>query len=383
MANKDYYEVLGVNKSATQDEIKKAYRKKAKELHPDSYQGSEKAKAEEKFKETSEAYSVLSDEQKRASYDRFGSDFANGAGNYGGYGNTAGFDFSGFSNGGMGFDIDLEDILGSVFGGGFGGFKSSAKSGPIKGTDLRYNMKLTFEEAIFGVNKEILISRNEKCSSCSGTGAKSGSSTVTCSNCNGTGKIHTVQNTIMGSFSSVKTCDKCHGEGKITKEPCEECNGTGNLKRPKKINVKIPAGIDDGQAIALSGEGDSGIKGGQNGDLFIVVTVMPHKVFKRKGYNVFFEKKIPFVKAVLGGKITIPTLEGEEQFNVPEGTQPGTIFVLRGKGVPRGMSRGNLEFKVDIEIPKKLSDKQRELLEQYAVCCSEEVESKKKGFFGK
>lgn len=387
MANKDYYDILGVSKSASQDEIKKAYRRKAKEFHPDSYQGAEKGKAEEKFKEISEAYSILSDEQKRANYDRFGSDFVNGNGNpYGNYGGAAGFDFSGFSNGGMGFDIDLEDILGSVFGGGFGSSKSHTKKGPVKGTDLRYNMRLTFEEAVFGVSKEINISRNEKCSSCHGSGAKSGTATVTCSKCNGTGRIQTVQNTIMGTFSSVKTCDACHGEGKVVKEPCETCSGTGNVKKSKKIVVKIPAGIDDGQAIALSGEGDAGQRGGPNGDLFIVVTVMPHKIFKRKGSNIYFEKKIPFVKAVLGGKVTIPTLEGEEQFSIPEGTQPGTTFVLKGKGVPKGISRGNLEFKVDIEIPKKLSDKQRDILEQYAACCSEEVdtkETKKKGFFGK
>lgn len=387
MASKDYYGVLGVSKNATQEEIKKAYRKKAKELHPDSYQGEEKKAAEEKFKEASEAYSILSDEQKRSNYDRFGSDFANssGAGYGGAYGNAAGFDFSGFSNGGMGFDIDLEDILGSVFGSSFGGFKtgSSKKSGPIKGTDLRYNMRLTFEEAVFGVNKEISISRNEKCNVCSGTGAKNGSGYVTCSKCNGTGKIQTVQNTIMGTFSTVKTCEKCNGEGKIIKEPCEACNGVGTIKKTKKIMVKIPSGIDDGQAIVLTGEGDVGQKGGTSGDLFIVVTVMPHKIFKRKGLDIYFEKKIPFVKAVLGGDITIPTLEGDVTFNIPDGTQPGTVFVMRGKGIPRGMSRGNLEFKVDIEIPKKLSDKQRELLEQYAICCSEEVGNKKKGFFGK
>lgn len=385
MANKDYYSMLGVSKTATQDEIKKAYRKKAKELHPDSYQGAEKEVAEEKFKQVSEAYSILSNENKRANYDRFGSDFVNNAGgaNYSAYGNTAGFDFSGFSNGGMGFDIDLEDILGSVFGSSFGGFKSSNKSGPIKGTDLRYNMRLTFEEAVFGVNKEISVARNEKCNMCSGTGAKKGTTTTTCDKCNGKGKVQTVQNTIMGTFSSVKVCDKCHGEGKIVKEPCESCNGVGTIKKTKKIVVKIPSGIDDGQAIALSGEGDVGQKGGINGDLFIVVTVTPHKTFKRKGSTIYFNKKIPFVIAVLGGNITIPTLEGDESFYIPEGTQPGTVFVIRGKGVPKGISRGNLEFKVDIDIPKKLSDKQRQILEQYAICCSEDVSNKKKGFFGK
>ena len=376
MAGKDYYEILGVSKSATQDEIKKAYRSKAKQYHPDSNKGNEK-EAEAKFKEVSEAYSILSDESKRAQYDRFGSDFANG--NYAGYGaGTSGFDFGGFSGG---FDIDLEDILGSMFGGGFGGFKQT-KTGPIKGSDLRYNMKLTFEEAVFGVKKEISITRNEKCSSCNGNGSKNGA-TITCDKCHGTGKIQTVQNTIMGTFNTVKTCDKCHGEGKIIKEPCETCSGTGSVRKAKKIEINIPAGIDDGQAISLSGQGDAGKRGGPNGDLFIVVTVIPHKTFTRKGKNIYFATKIPFVKAVLGGSIKIPTLEGEQEFEIPAGTQPDTIFTLKNKGVPSRTGRGNLEFKVQIEIPRKLSDKQRELLEQYAISCSEEVGPKKKNFFGK
>lgn len=389
MANKDYYGILGVSKDATTEEIKKAYRKKAKELHPDSHQGENKKAAEEKFKEASEAYSVLSDKTKKAQYDKFGSDFANGspagAGGYSSYGNSAsGFDFSGFSNGNMGFDIDLEDILGSVFGMGFGGSKGSKNSNaPSKGADLRYNMKLTFEEAVFGVTKEISISRNEKCSTCSGTGAKAGTAKVKCSACSGTGKVKTVQHTIMGSFSSVKACDTCHGEGSIVKEVCEECRGTGTVKKTRKIDVKIPAGIDDGQALALTGEGDSGKKGGPNGDLFIVVTVQPHKIFKRQGSKISFNIKIPFVKAVLGGNISIPTLEGEETFFIPEGTDTGTIFTLRGRGVPiRGTSRGVLEFKVQIDVPKKLSEKQKEILEQYAIACSEETGNKKKSFFG-
>jgi len=386
MASKDYYGVLGVDKNANAEEIKKAYRKKAKEFHPDSYKGESKKVAEDKFKEASEAYSILSDTTKREQYDRFGSDFVNNpGGGFSGYGNSAsGFDFSGFSNGNMGFDIDLEDILGSVFGMGFGGGKGkgSKQNGPTKGTDLRYNMKLTFEEAVFGVSKEISITRNEKCSTCSGTGAKSGTSRVTCSSCNGTGKVKIMQNTIMGSFSSVRICENCNGEGSVIKEHCEECNGSGVVKKSRRIEVKIPAGIDSGQAIVLSGEGDSGKRGGANGDLFIVVTVIPHKTFKREGSKISFNTKIPFVKAVLGGNILIPTLEGEESIYIPEGTEPGTTFVLKGKGVPtRNNSRGNMEITVQIEIPKKLSDKQKEILEQYATACSEEVGNKKKGFW--
>lgn len=375
MASKDYYEILGVSKTATQDEIKKAYRVKAKQYHPDMNE--DKAAAEEKFKEASEAYSVLSDEKKRAQYDQFGADFANAG--YSGFSNAGGFDFSGFS-GGMGFDIDLDDILGSVFGGGFGGFKT-AKNGPVKGADLRYNMTLTFEEAVFGVEKEITVNRSEKCTKCNGTGSKSSSGSVTCSKCNGKGKVQVVQNTIMGTFSTVKPCDECSGTGKVIKDPCEECQGTGSVRRPRKIKVKVPAGIDNGQAIALSSQGDVGKRGGPNGDLFIVVTVTPHKTFTREGSNIKFSTTIPFVKAVLGGNITIPTLEGEETFAIPEGTQPGTVFTLKNKGVPTRMGRGNLQFSVQIEIPRKLSDKQRELLEQYAVSCSEEVNTKKKGFF--
>lgn len=377
MAGKDYYEILGVSKNATAEEIKKAYRSKAKQYHPDSNKGNEK-EAEAKFKEVSEAYSILSDDTKRQQYDRFGADAVNGNG-FGGYG-TGGFDFGGFSGG---FDIDLEDILGNMFGGGFGGFKQSSKNGPIKGSDLRYNMKLTFEEAIFGVRKEISITRTEKCVACHGSGSKNGSSTIECDKCHGVGKVQSVQNTIMGTFSTVRICDKCNGEGKIIKEPCEVCSGTGNVRKGKKIEINIPAGIDDGQAISLTGQGDAGRRGGPNGDLFIVVSVIPHKIFTRKGKNIYFETKIPFVKAVLGGKIKIPTLEGEEFFEIPEGTQPDTIFTLRNKGVPSRNGRGNLEFKVQIEIPRKLSDKQRELLEQYAISCSEEVGNKKKGFFGK
>ncbi len=382
MASKDYYDTLGVSKTATQDEIKKAYRQKAKQYHPDSNQGNEK-EAEAKFKEVSEAYSVLSDESKRAQYDRFGADAVNGNGyagyGAGGFGGASGFDFSGFSGG---FDIDLEDILGSMFGGGFGSYKTAAKNGPVKGSDIRYNMKLTFEEAVFGVKKEISITRSESCSSCNGTGSKTGEKT-TCDKCHGAGKVQSVQNTIMGTFSTVKVCDKCGGEGKIIKEPCETCSGSGTVKKAKKVEITIPAGIEDGQAIALQGQGDAGKRGGQNGDLFIVVSVMPHKIFKRKGRDIYFETKIPFVKAVLGGPIKIPTLEGEMEFTIPEGTQPGTSFTVRNKGVPFRNSRGDLEFKVQIEIPKKLSDKQRELLEQYAISCSEEVTTKKKGFFGK
>ena len=382
MSKRDYYEVLGVSKNATPEEIKKAYRKKAKEFHPDSYTGDDKKAAEEKFKEASEAYSVLSDQNKKAQYDRFGHGFENAG--YGGAG-AGGFDFSGFSSGGMGFDIDLDDILGSVFGGSFGGFSSGRKKkGPTKGADLRYNMKLTFEEAVFGCSKEINITRNETCPDCHGSGAKKGTTEVKCEDCNGTGRIQVTQNTIMGSFSTVKTCEKCGGEGKYNPNPCDTCSGTGTVRKSRKIEITIPKGIDNGQAISLSSEGDAGRKGGPAGDLFVVVTVMPHKVFKRRGNDICLDLKIPFVKATLGGKVMVPTLEGDYEFSIPEGTQPGAVFNIKNKGVPslRTHAIGDLEFKVEIEVPKKLNDKQKEALRQFAEASNEEV-SKKKGFWEK
>lgn len=380
--SKDYYEILGVSKSATDDELKKAYRKLAKQYHPDAQQDEgAKQKAEVKFKEISEAYSVLSDSQKRAQYDRFGSNFEQ-AGFGGGAGGFGGFDFSGFG-GGMGIDIDLDDILGSVFGGGFS--SSAKKNGPTKGADLRYNMNVTFQEAAFGVKKEINISRNESCDSCHGTGAKPGTNTVTCGNCNGKGKVQVTQNTIMGAFASVRTCDKCNGEGKIIQNPCEQCNGKGSNRKTKKIEINIPAGIDNGQAISLRGEGDIGKKGGPNGDLFVVVSVSPHKIFKRSGYDILTEINVPFAKMVLGGTIKVPTLEDEVEFTVPEGTQTGTKFRLKDKGIPNihGRGRGKLEFTVKVDIPKKLTDEQRKILSDFASTFGDEVSSRKKGFFNR
>jgi molecular chaperone DnaJ len=387
--SKDYYDILGVSKDASDDELKRAYRKMAKQYHPDANSAEDKATAEAKFKEVNEAYSVLSDKNKRAQYDRFGSNFEQagfgGGSSYGGGNGFGGFDFSGFS-GGMGVDIDLDDILGSVFGGGFGGFNSSAKrNGPSKGADLRYNMNITFEEAAFGTNKEINISRNESCDTCSGTGAKPGTSKVTCDKCGGKGKIQVTQNTIMGSFATVKTCDKCDGEGKITPTPCEKCGGKGSVKKIKKIEINIPAGIDNGQAISLRGEGDIGKKGGPKGDLFVVVNVAPHKVFTRNGFDIFADISVPFTKLVLGGKIKVPTLEEETEIEIPEGTQTGTKFKLKDKGIPsiHGRGRGYIEYTVNVDIPKKLTDRQREILNEFANENGDEVSPKKKNFFGR
>lgn len=387
--SKDYYKILGVSKDATDDEIKKAFRKLAKANHPDAQQDeAAKKQAEVKFKEINEAYSVLSDKTKRAQYDRFGSNFEQaGFGGQGGYYSNGfgGFDFSGF-NGGMGIDIDLEDILGSVFGGGFGGgFNSSKREGPTKGADLRYNMNITFEEAAFGTSKQINITRNEQCSTCHGSGAKPGTNPVTCDKCGGKGKVQATQNTIMGTFSTVKTCDKCGGTGKIIPTPCEVCSGKGTIRKTRKIDINIPAGIDNGQAISLRGEGDAGKKGGIAGDLFVVVNVMSHPIFTRRGHDIFATVKVPYTKLVLGGTVKVPTLEGESEINIPDGTQVGSVIKIKEKGIPNihGKGRGNIEYTIQVDIPKRLNDKQKEALKSFADIMGEEVQIKKKGFWNK
>ena len=351
--SKDYYSILGVSKDATADDLKRAYRKLAKKYHPDAQHTEEdKKNAEAKFKEINEAYSVLSDDTKRAQYDRFGSNFEQAGGfgaNYGGYDGFSGFGgFNGFG----GMDIDLEDILGSVFGGGFSSSKKT--QGPSRGADIKTTLSLKFEEAAFGVKKEINVTRNEKCDSCNGSGAKPGSRIVTCDKCGGRGKIQMTQNTIMGAFSTVKTCDKCGGSGKVIETPCEKCSGKGIVRKSRKIEINVPAGIDDGQAISLRGEGDAGKKGGPNGDLYVVMKVSPHRYFKRNGFDISANVRVPFAKMALGGDIKIPTLEGEMEFSIPEGTSSGTKFRVKDQGIPvlNGRGRGILEFTVDVDVPK-------------------------------
>ena len=388
MATKrDYYEVLGVSKTATDDELKKAYRKLAKKYHPDANPDNPK-EAEEKFKEVNEAYETLSDPQKRKMYDQFGPDgpqgFGGGAGGpFGGQGGyysytTSGFD--GFSDFG-----DLGDIFSSFFGGGFGSRSSRTNQGPVKGADLKASIDITFEEAYTGVEKEIYITRNEECNTCHGSGAKPGTKTETCNICHGTGTVKQVQTTILGQMQTTKTCSNCHGTGKVIKEPCETCRGKGKVRKQAKIRIKIPAGIDDNQTIVLRNEGEPGERGGAKGDLYIVVRLKKHSIYTRNGDRVFCDIPITFTQATLGADLKIPMLDGStEIYRIPEGTQTGTKFTIRNKGFKAVNSnyQGDFVFTVQVQVPKRLSKEQRELLVELAKTMNEQPPVKKKGIFG-
>ena len=352
MAEKrDYYEVLGVAKDASEADLKKAYRVLAKKYHPDLNPGN--TETEQHFKEVSEAYAVLSDTKKRADYDRFGHEGVNGAG---------------FSAGFSGFDF--ADIFESFFGGGsFGsGFGSGTRKNQARrGGDIRYNLNIEFMEAVFGVEKEVSVTRNENCSECLGTGAKNGTAYENCTRCSGSGQIRERQRTILGEFVNVRTCDSCMGEGKTISEKCSNCSGRGILKKNKRISVKIPAGIDVGQTISLRGEGNPGSKGGLSGDLLVHISVKEHPVFHRVGDDIGIRVPITFSQAALGAKIEIPTLEGIETYSIPEGTQTNTEFKLKGKGVPklRGNGRGDIYLQIYVEIPVKLKRRQKELIKEF------------------
>ena len=376
MADKrDYYEVLGVNKDANETDIKKAYRNLAKKYHPDMNPGDKEAEA--KFKEANEAYEVLSDSSKRAKYDQYGHaafDPAAGAGGYGG----------GFG----GFDVDLGDIFGSFFGGGgfggFGGGQRAQRNGPQKGEDIEVEVTISFEEAVFGCKKEINFTRLKKCSSCNGTGAASGSA-ETCPTCRGTGQRRVMQNLGGMQFQSTTTCDKCRGTGKFIKDPCQKCRSTGLERENKKLTVDIPAGIDHGKGLVIRGAGNDGKNGGPAGDVYVMVSVRRSTTFQRDGYNIFCEIPITISEATLGAEIEVPTLEGMDTYTIPEGTQTGTTFTMRGKGVPviNSSRRGDLIFRVNVEIPKGLTSKQKELLRAFAEECGESHYAKKSGFFKK
>ena len=371
MSKQDYYEILGIDKNAIDADIKKAYRKLAKQYHPDLNPGDKTA--EQKFKEVNEAYEILSDKEKRANYDQFGH-----AGN-----NPNGF--GGFQSGGFGGTGGFEDIFDMFFGGGGGFGGSTARKGPRKGSDLRVDIELKFDEAAFGKEKGIEITRMEDCHTCGGTGGKPGTEVKTCDKCHGTGQVQYTQNTPLGRFVNVKTCDRCSGEGTIIDTPCNTCHGTGKEQKTKTININIPAGVDNGSVLPLRGEGESGEKGGRSGDLYVYIHVKPHPIFTREGNNIHCEVPITFAQAALGVELSVPTLDAKVKYTIPEGTQTGTIFRLKGKGVPnvRGYGRGDQYVKIKVEVPKRLNKEQKDLLKKFAAISGQEVHEQTKGFFKK
>jgi len=375
MAEKrDYYEVLGVDKSASADELKKAYRKLAKKYHPDLNPGDKAKEAETKFKEATEAYEVLNDPDKRQRYDQFG---------HAGVDPQAGGGYGGGFNDGFG---DFGDIFESFFGGGFGGGSRRNPNAPQKGRDLQYSVELTFEQACFGCEIELNVNRTEKCETCGGSGAAAGSSPQRCTTCGGTGQVRTVQRTAFGSFQSTRPCDACHGTGQIISDPCKTCRGTGTARKARKIKVKIPAGIDDGQTISMSGQADAGKNGGPAGDLLVVTRVKNHKLFTRRGSDIMCDFPITFVEATLGAEIEVPTIDGKVKYNIPEGTQSETVFRLRGKGVPKlhgGGARGDQYVTIKVEIPKNLNEKQKDILRSFDDNVDTGKYNQKKKFFDK
>ena len=376
MSKRDYYDVLGVSKGATDADIKKAYRKLAKKYHPDANLEN-KESAEAKFKEATEAYEVLSDSSKRQTYDQFGHSAFEGAG--------------GFSGGGGFSGMDMNDIF-DMFGGGFGGFSDifgggrSRKRGPSRGADLQYNLTINFEEAIFGCSKEISFQADDKCDACNGTGAKTGTHPQTCSTCGGTGQERIMQQTILGSMTTVTECRTCHGEGKIVKDPCSVCNGKGKVRKSKTITVDVPKGINEGQSIRKAGMGATGEKGGPNGDLLIAISIRPHKKFVRNGNDIYVEVPISIIQATVGDEIKIPTIDGEEMYSLKAGTQPETMVTLKNKGVFNVRNpkiRGDQIIKFKVNVPTKITEKQKDLLMQFAVQDGYVPSVRKEKFFEK
>ncbi len=371
MANKDLYEVLGLKKGASEEEIKKAFRKLAIKYHPDKNQG-DKA-AEEKFKEINEAYQVLSDPKKKAHYDQFGTADFQGFGGQGGQGGYAGYDFSDIGG-------DLGDIFGQFFGGGggggFGGFSGFGGGGrrqdpnaPRRGQDLEYVMDLTFEDAVFGAKKEINVTKEEECETCHGTGAKDPSKKKTCPKCHGTGVVRQARQTMFGNMMTESVCDMCHGTGTIIEDPCPTCHGSRVVKVNRKITVNVPAGVDNGNIIPLRGQGNPGLNGGPAGDLLIVIRVKQSRTFTRKGTSIFIDKHIDMAQAAMGCEIKVPTVDGEVTTKVQPGTQSGTLLRLKGKGVPniqsRNGARGDQYVNILVDIPKSLNERQKAALTEY------------------
>ncbi len=370
MNNQEYYDRLGVSKDASQDEIKKAYRKMSKKYHPDI---NKEAGAEQKYKDIQEAYETLGDEQKRAAYDQYGPDGANfGAGGAGGF---SGFDGAGFGG--------FEDIFSSFFG---GGGASRNPSAPRQGDDLQYRLNLEFEEAIFGAEKDITYNREAECETCHGSGAKPGTSPVTCSRCHGQGVINVDTQTPLGMMRRQVTCDVCHGTGKEIKEPCNTCHGTGHEKKAHKVSVKVPAGVETGQQIRLQNQGEAGFNGGPYGDLFVIINVLPSKKFERDGSTIYYTLNISFAQAALGDTVEVPTVHGAVEMTIPEGTQTGKTFRLKSKGAPRlrGNGQGDQHVTINVVTPTKLNEAQKEALLALAAASGENsIQPKKKGFFDK
>ena len=371
---RDYYEVLGVSRGASEDEIKKAYKKMARKYHPDLNPGDKTA--EEKFKEVNEAYEVLSDADQKARYDQYGHagvDPNFGAGGFGG-----GFDGS--------FDFgDLGDIFGSFFGGGFGGGRRTNPNAPQRGESIRMSIAISFEEAAFGCEKAVTVERYETCDTCHGNGCAPGTSPEVCPDCHGTGTVQVRRQTPMGVFATSSPCPKCGGKGRIIHQPCKDCRGSGMVRKKKTIQASIPAGIDNGQTISIRGQGNAGKNGGPAGDLLITITVRPHELFRREGTSVLCEAPITFTQAVLGAELEIPTIDGKVKYTLPEGTQSGTTFRLKGKGIPsiNGRGRGDQYVTVYIETPKNLNKEQKEALKKFAETMGESNYEEQKKFFKK
>jgi molecular chaperone DnaJ len=363
---KDYYKILGVEKNATKEEIKKAYKKLAKKYHPDLNKSSD---ATEKFKEINEAAAVLADDQKRTQYDQYGTT----ADQFKGF---EGFDFSDVMSD-IGSSFDFDSIFESFFGGGFG---ARRRRGPRRGADLRYDLEITLEEAAKGATKHIVIPRLEQCTKCHGSGAESEADIVNCPECNGSGAQRRTQRTPFGIFSTTTTCGKCRGQGKYIKKECVVCDGTGVVKKTRKLEIKVPAGAEEGTNLRVVKEGEAGEKGAEAGDLYVIIYVKPHDIFERHGDDIYVKIHIPFTVAALGGEVEVPTLDEKAKLKIPAGTQNNTIFRMKGKGIPylHGHGCGNENVEVIIEVPEKLSKRQKELLKEF-----EKESKKKKGIFGK
>ncbi len=365
MAKRDYYEVLGVGREATENDLKKAYRQLARKYHPDVNPGNKEA--EERFKEINEAYEVLSDPEKRARYDQFG---------------HAGTDPGGFGQGDFqgGFG-GFGDIFEMFFGGGFGG----TQRGPRKGADLQLDLDISFEEAAFGVERDVQVTRQEECPACQGSGAEPGTHPSRCPACHGTGQIKVTQATPLGRFQTVRTCSQCHGSGKVINTPCKECRGRGAVRRERKIHVRVPAGVDTGSRLRISGEGEPGTLGGPPGDLYVDISVRPHPLFRRRDFDVLSDHSVSFTQAALGAELQVPTLDGHVKVKIPEGTQSGTSFRLKNKGIPRlrGYGRGDHHVRIMVITPTNLSERQKELLRELERSLSQENRAGEKGFFEK